>query len=314
MTLVHWDDVEGFDVPDEAEPLGGRWQRLADAAGCERVGTQRVVLKPGQMITPPHLHSAEEEIFHVLGGSATLWQDGSTCTVAAGDTIVHPPQTEPHTLIGGGDGLEVLIFGTRLTPEHGVLPRTNVAWLTRAGVTLNDAHPWDAEAALGIPDGTPGERPSNVIALDDVEGDYGGISKRLGHEGGAKRSGLNRIALPPNEEGAPPHCHTADEEVFVVLDGEGTLELWGPPTPGEPPATEPQETHPLKRGHVVSRPASTRISHCLRSGEGGLTYLAYGTREPNDVCYYPRSNKIFWRGLGLIARLEPLDYFDGEPS
>jgi hypothetical protein len=27
-----------------------------------------------------------------------------------------------------------------------------------------------------------------------------------------------------------------------------------------------------------------------------------------------RSNKVFWRGLGLIAGLEPLDYFDGEPS
>ena len=44
-----------------------------------------------------------------------------------------------------------------------------------------------------------------------------------------------------------------------------------------------------------------------------MTFLAYGTRRPNDVCYYPRSNKIFWRGLGLIARLEPLDYDDGEP-
>jgi uncharacterized cupin superfamily protein len=102
--------------------------------------------------------------------------------------------------------------------------------------------------------------------------------------------------------------------VFVVLDGEGTLELWGPPKPGSAPATEPQETHAVRRGHVVARPPGTRISHCLRSGAGGLTYLAYGTKEPNDVCCYPRSNKIFWRGLGLIARLEPLDYFDGEPS
>jgi hypothetical protein len=28
----------------------------------------------------------------------------------------------------------------------------------------------------------------------------------------------------------------------------------------------------------------------------------------------PRSNKISWGGLGLIARLEHLDYFDGEAS
>ena len=87
-----------------------------------------------------------------------------------------------------------------------------------------------------------------------------------------------------------------------------------PPKPGAPVATEPRETHAVRRGHVVSRPAGTRISHCLRAGEQGLTYLAYGTREPNDICYYPRSNKVFFRGIGLIARLEALDYFDGEPS
>ena len=45
-----------------------------------------------------------------------------------------------------------------------------------------------------------------------------------------------------------------------------------------------------------------------------MTFLAYATRRPNDICYYPRSNKIYWRGLGLIARLEPLDYDDGEPE
>ena len=314
MTLVHWDDVGGFDIPEGSRPLGGHWQRLADAAGSVRVGAHRVQLEPGQMITPPHKHSAEEEIFHLLSGSATLWQDGSTCTVATGDTLVFKAGGPAHTLIAGDSGFDVLIFGQRLTPEASVLPRTHVAWLADSGVRVIDAHPWDAEAALGIPDGIPGERPENVVALDDVEGDFHGMAKRVGHACGAKQTGLNRIELPPNEEGAPPHCHSADEEVFVVLDGEGTLELWGPPRAGEPPATEPKETLPIKRGHVVSRPAGTRTAHCLRSGDAGLTYLAFGTKDPNDVCYYPRSNKIFWRGLGLIARLEPLDYFDGEPS
>lgn len=314
MTLVHWDDVEGFDIPERSRPLGGHWQRLADAAGSVRLGMQRVQLEPSQMITPPHVHTAEEEVFHVLSGSARLWQDGSTCTVVAGDTLVFTAGGPTHTLIGGDGGLEVLIFGQRLTPEAGVLPRTNVAWLAHSPVRVMEEHPWKAEAALGIPDGTPGERPANVVALDDVEGEYGGMAKRLGAAGGARQAGLNRIELPAEEEGAPPHCHSADEEVFVVLDGEGTLELWGPPKAGQPPATEPQETHALKRGHVVSRPAGTRISHCLRAGAAGLTYLAYGTKDSTDVCYYPRSNKLFWRGLGLIARLEPLDYFDGEPS
>jgi uncharacterized cupin superfamily protein len=314
VTLVHWDDVEGFDVPARAKPFGGRWQRLADAAGSVRVGMQRVALAAGQMLTPPHVHSAEEEIFFVLGGSATLWQDGRTCTVSTGDTLVFVPGGPTHTLIGGDGSCEVLVFGTRLTPESGVLPRTNTVWLAHAPVQFSDTHPWDAEAKLGIPDGEPGDRPPNVIALDDVEGEFGGMSKRLAWNARARRSGLNWGNLPPGVEGAPPHCHSADEEVFVILDGEGVFELWDRPTPGQPPATEASESHPVRRGHVVSRPASTARSHCFRALDSSMTYLAYGTREPNDVCYYPRSNKIYWRGLGLIARLEPLDYFDGEPG
>ena len=74
------------------------------------------------------------------------------------------------------------------------------------------------------------------------------------------------------------------------------------------------ETIPVRRGHVVVRPPATRISHSFRAGDDGLTYLVYGTREPNDMCYYPRSNKVFLRGLGVIARLEQLEYGDGEPG
>lgn len=52
----------------------------------------------------------------------------------------------------------------------------------------------------------------------------------------------------------------------------------------------------------------------FRAGEGGMTLLAYGTRNANDVCNDPGSNKIYLRGLGLIARLDDLDYADGEPG
>jgi hypothetical protein len=30
--------------------------------------------------------------------------------------------------------------------------------------------------------------------------------------------------------------------------------------------------------------------------------------------YYPRSRKLFWRGVGLIGRVEALEYYDGEPD
>ena len=97
-----------------------------------------------------------------------------------------------------------------------------------------------------------------------------------------------------------------------MLDGAGTLELW--PSPQLARDGRENEEHPVRAGHVISRPASSGIAHGLRAGEGGMSFLAYGTRNPNDLCYYPRSNKIAFRGLGLIARLEDLDYDDGEPG
>ncbi len=65
---------------------------------------------------------------------------------------------------------------------------------------------------------------------------------------------------------------------------------------------------------MISRPPGTRIAHCLRAGGAGLTYLAYGTKEPNDIAYYPRSNKVYFRGIGLIGRLEPLEFHDGDAA
>jgi uncharacterized cupin superfamily protein len=311
VTLVHWDDAPSG-RPDRVG-VGGKWTRLGTAAGCLTAGVNRIELDPGEVSTPAHVHGADEEIFFVLGGSGLSWQDGETYEIRAGDCVVHPPRGKAHTLRAGDDGLDVLAYGTRERIGGGYLPKVGIYWLypswTEAGT---GAHPFDREPSLEWPE--PGPRPATIVNLEDVEGRFGGRSKRLAVAAGATLTGLNWGSLQAGEEGAPPHCHSAEEEIFVVLDGEGTLELWGPPKPGEPFQTEPQETHPVRGGHVVSRPPGTRISHSFRAGDPGLTYLAYGTRDTNDVCYYPRSNKVFFRGLGLIARLEPLDYFDGEPS
>lgn len=56
------------------------------------------------------------------------------------------------------------------------------------------------------------------------------------------------------------------------------------------------------------------IAYCFRAGDEGMTFPAYGTRRRNKVCYYLRSNKIYWRGLGVIARIEQLSHDDGEPE
>ena len=59
---------------------------------------------------------------------------------------------------------------------------------------------------------------------------------------------------------APHRISTpTDEEIFVVLDGDGTLELW--PTPQRARAGVEYEELPIRAGNVISRPASTGIAH-----------------------------------------------------
>jgi uncharacterized cupin superfamily protein len=70
----------------------------------------------------------------------------------------------------------------------------------------------------------------------------------------------------------------------------------------------------VRAGHLIARPPATGIGHAFRAGDDGMTLLIYGTREPNDIAYYPRSRKINWRGVGLIGRVDHLDYDDGEPD
>jgi hypothetical protein len=33
---------------------------------------------------------------------------------------------------------------------------------------------------------------------------------------------------------------------------------------------------------------------------------------PSDIAYYPDSGKVSLRGVGVIGRLAPADYWDGE--
>jgi uncharacterized cupin superfamily protein len=309
--ICHWDDVEPRRA--EAGHISGEWANLGRAAGTKTVGLNRIRIDPGKWSTPLHLQTAEEEIFFVLAGSGICLLESSAFDVRPGDCIVHRVR-EAHTLRAGDDGLDVLAFGTRGETEVGQLPRAGVGWI---GGTWTDVgtggHPWEREAALGEPDlPEVGARPQSVVNVEDVEGTYNNQWRLLARRAGADLTGLNWGLLHEGEEGAPPHLHSADEEIFVVLDGEGVFELW--PTPQRVREGVEREDIPIRAGHVISRPASSGIAHGIRAGAPGLTYLAYGTRRPNDVCYYPRSNKIYFRGLGLIARLEDLDYDDGEPQ
>src|SRR5204862_80989 len=112
---------------------------------------------------------------------------------------------------------------------------------------------------------------SVTVGVKRVRVDPGARSTPLHMEGAEEEiffvlTGINYNRVEPGLLSAPPHCHSAEEEIFVILDGEGTALL-------------DAEERPVRRGHVVARPAATRVAHAFRAGDEGLTMLAYGTRD-----------------------------------
>ncbi len=288
----------------EVGHIKGVWRDLGREAGSRTVGLRRIEVAEGYFSTPAHEHGADEEIFFVLGGEGLLWQSGETYAVGLGDCIVHRPKRGAHTLRGGAGGLDVLVFGQRRDPALTALPRAGVAWSFPRWVELGDGDsPFAREAAAGAPEcpQLSAERPSNVVALADVPAIFDARARRAGKAAGAVATGLNHVVLSAEQHGAPAHCHSLEEELFVVLDGSGVLELWagGGQTP---------EEHELRSGDVVSRPAGTGIAHVLRPGAQGITFLAYGTSESNDMCFYPHTGRVSLRGLGIALRSAEIDY------
>ena len=303
--LVHWDD--GEPVRGDEGHIGGAWRQLGRAAGCREVTVNRIEIDPGKWSTPAH--AEDEEIFFVLGGTGLSWQDGQVYEVREGDCIVHRSRREAHTLRAGDDGLDVLAYGRWGGDEHATLPRAGVTWLGSNWVASGGGgHPWEQEVAAGEPEvGEPGERPANIVNVGDLE------QERwidLADAAGSVASGLNVVTIGAGKLPAPAHCHGAEEEIFVILEGDGTLELV--PSPRSRDRGNEEEHHPVRAGHVVARPAGTQIAHAFRGGDNGMKVLMYGWRDTNDITYYPRSNKIGFRGVGLMTRLQPLDYWDGE--
>jgi len=286
--VAHWDDVEPR--RRESGHLVGGWYDLGGAAESFSVGLKRILVDPGKWSTPAHAEGAEEEIFFVLGGSGLSWQDGEVFEVGENDCLVHLPEGHAHTLRAGSEGLDVLAFGQRKPQGNTVLPRAGVAWMHPSWVDVGGPSPWEREALAGEPEvGEISPRPARIANLSQGirwDLDTGAVDLNLGDVVGSVETGLSHMAITPGGEGYPPHCHAAEEELFVVLEGSGTVTLG-------------DERADVRRGSIVSRPAGTRVAHSFRAGGDGLAYLAYGTREPNDVVYYPRTDEIRFRGVGV---------------
>ncbi|HYD80066.1 MAG TPA: cupin domain-containing protein [Paucimonas sp.] len=138
---------------------------------------------------------------------------------------------------------------------------------------------------------------------------YDSTAARLAAGTAARKLGASIDTVAPGKRACPYHFHHAQEEMFVVLEGSGTLRVAG-------------EMLPLRAGDVVFIPPGAEYPHqIINTSDAPLKYLSISTREFPEICEYPDSNKYLAmmrtdQGVtfdALQRKEASLDYWDGEP-
>lgn len=126
----------------------------------------------------------------------------------------------------------------------------------------------------------------------------------------AHKLGATVDILAPGKVTCPYHFHYAQEEMFVILEGEGTLRVAG-------------ERVPVRAGDVIGIPPGPDYPHqLLNTSTAPLKYLSISTQEVPEICEYPDSSKYLAYASptgplldgGRMHRADTdLEYWDGEP-
>jgi len=109
----------------------------------------------------------------------------------------------------------------------------------------------------------------------------------VGSRIGARKLGYNVTTVAPGKRAFPFHNHHVNEELFFVLEGEGTLRLGA-------------EERPVRKGDFVCCTAGGPAHQFINSGTAPLRYLAVSTMIDCDVWHYPDAKKF-----GVIAGRDP---------
>lgn len=129
------------------------------------------------------------------------------------------------------------------------------------------------------------------VQFDDIEENGFYTSKRALFSAGigARKLGYNLTELPPGKAQCPFHAHREEEEMFLILEGEGELRF------GE-------QRFKLRRHDVVACPTGgAEVAHqIVNTGATTMRYLSLSSVSATEVCEYPDSGKI-----GIFADTSP---------
>ena len=154
-----------------------------------------------------------------------------------------------------------------------------------------------------------------ILNLDDVElqpfgqGEkFAAMLGRIGMPLGTKKIGCGLVVLEPGKRAWPHHEHYAQEELFIVLEGEGTVRYG-------------DSEHAIRTGDVIFAPPGKGTAHqIVNTSDAPLRYLAFSSTDSPEICYYPDSGKYatFHSENGqfpvhFVAHEDARrDYWDGE--
>src|SRR3954451_24064976 len=139
--------------------------------------------------------------------------------------------------------------------------------------------------AAAMTDGLP-------IQVDDVPeqrweiGELDARRKRLGAAAGASTLGVAIIDVAPGGRSTPPHSHTDEDEVFLVLAGSGVS--W------QSSGSKDVRAYAVGKDDVLLHPAQGD-AHTLIAGDDGLTVLVVAEGSRTHLTWLPRA-KQFWVG------------------
>ncbi len=150
-----------------------------------------------------------------------------------------------------------------------------------------------------------------ITAFDDVEDNGIYTSKRALFSAsiGARQLGYNLTVLAPGKVQCPFHVHRGEEEMFLILEGEGELRFG-------------DQRYPIRKHDVIACPTGgPEVAHqIINTGTRDLRYLALSNLVDVECCEYPDSGKVSVvtgrpgePGLHKMFRAETsVDYYDRE--
>ena len=127
--------------------------------------------------------------------------------------------------------------------------------------------------------------PSEIGPISNVpeggEARYGAAIRPLSPKLGLSGLGAMEVELPPGKRAFPAHNHLGNDELFIILEGEGTFRIG-------------DREHPVRAGDVCAAPRGgpDTAHQLINTGEGVMRYIGVSTQNDPDIVEYPDSGKF----------------------